>query len=432
MALSQLVWAQAEAPAGAAPAPAAPSSDPKQRAKSLRDYGSASGVETKMKVGRIGPYVRDADLGVQRTAVDELAKLGGPESLDPLLEATRINDEAVQLRAAGALVNYYSPGYVEQGLAALKARVVGSNDAVIERHVEVRADVIAALGRLTGSGASLAVQASAARGLGVLRGKAALPELIRALRTKDSRVLYESLVAIRKIGDRSVASEITYLLRDLNEDVQVAAIDATGQLQNRAAAVRLRELASDAGSAGRGKRVRPAAVNALAQMPDEADRGLYESHLADPDPAVRTAAVEGIARLNRTSDVTVASGLFEKEKKMEPRLAAGFAAVMLGNRSLTEFAPLRYLINTLNSVAYRGVAAGYLEELCRQPEARRSIMAVVPAMNREEKSRIVTLLGRSGAGDKAVEDLLIMLTRDTDVAVGQAAAQALRALRTGR
>jgi hypothetical protein len=55
---------------------------------------------------------------------------------------------------------------------------------------------------------------------------------------------------------------------------------------------------------------------------------------------------------------------------------------------------------------------------------------VIPAMNREEKSRTATLLGRSGAKD--VEETLITLSKDTDVAVGQAAAQALRTLRTAR
>ena len=34
-------------------------------------------------------------------------------------------------RAANALVNYYYPGYVEKGLTALKARLLGTSDPVI-------------------------------------------------------------------------------------------------------------------------------------------------------------------------------------------------------------------------------------------------------------------------------------------------------------
>jgi HEAT repeat protein len=145
---------------------------------------------------------------------------------------------------------------------------------------------------------------------------------------------------------------------------------------------------------------------------------------------MRVAAAEGMGRLGRVSDVAALNGAFEKERKMEARLAAAFGAVALGNRGLAEFGPMRYLSNTLNSAAYAGVAQGYLEELCRGAEARRALIALMPAMVREEKSRMVRILASTGAPD--VEDTLLALSKDPDVAVGQAAARALRSLRMAR
>src|ERR1035441_4126693 len=69
-------------------------------------------------------------------------------------------------------------------------------------------DVIAALGALVSGGASMPARANAARAVGILRGNAAVPDLVQALRTKDTDVLYESLIAMQKIRDESVGPQI--------------------------------------------------------------------------------------------------------------------------------------------------------------------------------------------------------------------------------
>ncbi len=56
-----------------------------------------------------------------------------------------------------------------------------------------------------------------------MRGRQALPDLEQAVRSKDSDVIYEALVAIEKIRDPSSGPAIAFLLHDLNEKVQVTA-----------------------------------------------------------------------------------------------------------------------------------------------------------------------------------------------------------------
>ena len=78
-------------------------------------------------------------------------------------------------------------------------------------------------------------RANAARAVGILRGKEAIPDLLEALQTKDTEVLFESLIALQKIGDTSAGPRVVSLLRDLVERVQVAAIETVGLLKTREA-----------------------------------------------------------------------------------------------------------------------------------------------------------------------------------------------------
>ena len=95
-----------------------------------------------------------------------------------------------------------------------------------------------------------------------------MPDLIFALRTKDTDVLYESLIALQKIRDESAGPQIVFLLRDLNSKVQIAAIETTGLLRNREAVPELIDVLKHAKDA----KVRRAALASLAMLPDEKSR----------------------------------------------------------------------------------------------------------------------------------------------------------------
>ena len=74
-----------------------------------------------------------------------------------------------------------------------------------------------------------------------MRGRAAIPDLIQAIKSNDTEVNYEALIALQKIRDQSAAPDITMRLRDPVERVQIAAIETTGLLQNRAAINQIRD-----------------------------------------------------------------------------------------------------------------------------------------------------------------------------------------------
>src|SRR5207302_9080304 len=100
---------------------------------------------------------------------------------------------------------------------SVKGKFSDVNDQVIDAYVQVRPEVITALGKLARGGASMESRANAARAVGILRGTAAGPDLLEAIRSKDDAVLYESLIAFQKIHDQSIAPKIRYLLHDQDE-----------------------------------------------------------------------------------------------------------------------------------------------------------------------------------------------------------------------
>ncbi|MEZ5402030.1 MAG: HEAT repeat domain-containing protein [Bryobacteraceae bacterium] len=407
--------------------PLAAQSDPKERVKNIGELEKQGAGALPELAG----YLKDSDDEVRREAVKSIVAVGTQKSLDPLVEAARDNDEEIQIRAADGLVNFYYPGYVQSGLSGsikrigrgIKGKFTDTNDQVIAGYLEPREDVVAAIAHQIANGASLTAKANAARAAGVLRARATTPQLLDALRSKDTTLMYESLVAIQKIREPKTAEGIRFLLLDPNEKVQLTAIETTGLLRNRDALPGLRE----ALDRSKKDKVRAAALSAIAMVPDEGNRYLFDTFIKDRDDDMRAGAAEGYARLKTPSDAEKLRLLFADEKKMKPRLAMAFALVNLDHREISEFSPLQYLINTLNSSSWQGIAAAYLRELCYEKAVREGLYAVINQRTKDEKIHLAEILARSG--DEATVPVIENLTRDADVEVGQVAARELRILR---
>ncbi|HEV8039094.1 MAG TPA: HEAT repeat domain-containing protein [Bryobacteraceae bacterium] len=403
--------------------------DPKQRAKIVRELSKGSSDS----IPKIEPYLSDPVLDVRLEAVKAIAYIGTQRSLDPLIKALNDNDPEIQIRATDGLVNFYLPGYARTGPGAsfrrlgdsIKSKFTDTNDQVIDAFIQVRPEVVRALGRVARGGASMESRANAARAAGILRGREAIPDLAEALRSKDSQVMYESLIALQKIRDPAAGPRVAFLLRDLDEKVQIAAIETTGLLANRGALNELRDILDRT----KKMNVKRAALTAMAQMPDPQLHGVYLARLADKDEGLREAAAEGLARLRNPDDRPKVESAFSLEKKTGPRLSLAFAMVGLGKRDMGELDPLRYLVNNLNSAAYRSVSRAYLTELARDPENRQ---ALYPALTestatKEEKTGLAQVLSVSGGQDSIAA--LEALSRDSPPEVSEEAARALRNLR---
>jgi HEAT repeat protein len=379
-------------------------------------------------VPQLTGYLGNPDVAVRVETVKALTEIGGSTVLDPLVKATHDNDPEVQIRATDGLVNFYLPGYVRNSLASkighvgtsIKSHFTDTNDQVVDSYIRVRPEIIMALGQLVRGGSSLDSRANAARAAGILRGQAAVPELVNALRSKDSGLMYESLVALEKIRDPEAGPRIQFVLRDFDQRVQLAAIEATGVLANREAIPDLIRVFNET----RDPKVKRATLMALARMPSPQSRPILLQYLRDKDPRTRGAAAEGLGRMRNPADMSAIDAVYKDEDKTSPRLSEAFALVMGGQAQLSEFSPLQYLINTLNSAAYSGEAYPLLVEAARAPEVRKLLYRPLETGTREEKIYLARVLAASG--DAEALPYLQKMSQDPD---GQVASEGLKALR---
>jgi HEAT repeat protein len=403
----------------------APLSAQNTRPKDVRE--AAKGGSAALP--KLQEFLKDPNTDIRIEAVKQISEIGTQRSIDPLLLATNDNEPEVQIRATDGLVNFYLPGYLQTGFAAslkrvgtgLKGRFTDTNDQVIDPYVQVRPEVITALGKIARSGGNMQARANAARGLGILRGRAAIGDLVEAAHSKNSDLMYESLVAIQKIGDQSAGPQTMFLLHDLDQRVQLAAIETQGLLRNQDAIPDLIDVLNRA----REVKVKRAALTSLAMLPSEKSRSLYAQYLHDKDDKLRGAAAEGYGRLHNPADLPVIESAWKDEGKTSPRLSMAFAQVMLGKTELSEFSPLQYLVNTLNSASYKGEAAPLLVELARDPRVRTLLYQPLPKGTKDEKIGLAGVLARSG--DQQSVAALQKLADDPDPDVSK---EALRAVRT--
>ncbi len=400
----------------------------KQRAKAVRELAK----EGAPAIAKIAPYLEDAEPLVRADAVKTITELGTARSIDPLLKALGDSDPEVMVRATDGIVNFYLPGYVKSGLSGRLSRVGDAvrgkfideaNDQVIEPWIEVRPEIAPALNKLIASSGVLEVRANAARAAGVLRCKGSVDDLLSALRSKESRLMFESLVALEKIRDPRAGGRVSFLFRDPEERVAVKALEVAGLLK---AADTLGDM-QVAYSRTSAIKVKRAALGAMALLGQKQSRPQFTAAMSDKDDGLRTAAAEGLARLKDPADAPQLDQCLNEEKKMPPRLACAFALVEGGRIDLGEVSALRYLVNTLNSKSWRGVAEGYLVESARTKQVRTGLEGIALGGTKDEKIGISRILAASGDTDS--QRIIEQLSRDPDADVMREGVRALRVLR---
>ena len=405
-------------------AAAAPDGDAKQKIRAIKDFSRQGSTG----ISPISGYLTDENVDVRREAVKAIVGIGGISTLDPLVNASRDNDADIQERAVDGMVNFYLPGYVQKGwMDSVKhagSSVAGmfgeQNDQVIDPDTPVRPEVIEAVVRLIGGAASEEARANAARVAGILRARAAVPALAAALKSKSDGLIFESLIALQKIRDASAGASAMFLVRDLDEKLQIAAIDLVGILRTADAVPDLKRVVENGN-----KKPRRAALAALGQIADRSSLTYFEQYLNDRDDGMRASAAEGIGRVGVAADRALVQEMFQSERKVSLRLSLAFALVGLGDVDEATDGPLRFLSSNLTSRSWKGVASPFLAELARKPEVRTVIYQMLKDLgDKDELMGLAGVLAQSGGKDSIAP--LDELSRNPDPAVGKEALRAIR------
>lgn len=399
-------------------------SDPARRARAARSLGDAA--DGFRHLDSLAPLLKDASEEVRVAAVAALVKIRTVDAQPLLIEATEDASASVQSLAVDGLVEFYSPEYVRSGrlgsvrnyAGTLKGRLAKPNPATVPPYIDVNPQATAAIARLVTAGASIESRANAARALGVLFAGNALDALEEGVRSRNTTIILESVLAIKKIKDPVAGPSLVFLLRDLDPGVQLAVIQTVGQLRTGEAVPELVWVVENDAKT----RTRQAALTALAKIADNGQRSLFLRYLADKESGMRAAAAEGLGRLGNPDDLRVLDHHYSLEKSTSAKLSLAFATVQLGN-----LVRLGFLVEQLNSRLHRLEARPFLVELSRDPTVLERLYLPLSTGTPAQRRHLAAVVAESGTADSLPH--LQNLSQDANSEVASAALDAMRVLR---
>lgn len=398
--------------------------DPKVRVKALRLLVESDDGFRHLDL--LEPLLADPQEQVRLALATALIKLRTADAQALLMRLTEDLSPRVQSLAVDGLVDYYHPNYVRSGWSAsvsslasdLKGRFSKPNPVTVAEYANVNPSAVEAVAGVLRQGRSDEARANAARALGVLLARESLADLVDGTRSRNSKVILECLLAIRKIKDTSAGPQIVFLLDDPDPAIRAAAVRAVGQLQARDAVPGLVSILAGADK----REVRVQAMIALAKIPDNGQRELFLRYLVDSDKGLRAAAAEGVGRVGMPEDARLVDHHFQLEKSASVKASLAFASVLLGNH-----VRLNDLVGWLNSTAHRMEARPFLVELARNDDVLKRLYVPLSTGTDAQRRHLAYVLSQSGTADSVPH--LENLAKDRNSKVAGAAVEALRVLR---
>ena len=397
---------------------------PKDKIKNIE----ALAKQGQTSIVGISAYQRDPNVSVRLAATEALIQVGGVSAADALRTSCEDGSAEIQRLAVAGIVNFYKPGYVKQGtkakIGAVSSKIMRSNDEqpIIDLFVTARPEDIDAVRKVMLKSTNRETKLQAANALGTLRASAALPDLYPLLRSKDDAMMLAALRAIETCGNKAAANETIFLVRDFNEKIQSQAIALNGVYRNEAALHDLTEVFMR----GRTAKGRTAALAALAMIASPQSRGAFELNLDNGDGPMRGLAAEGLGRVGAKDLEARIKVIYKDEGSARARLGEAFALVKFGDLDMSEFSPLTYLFNSLNSAIWSDYARSYLKELSRDGMVRKELRGKVATATKSEKIGLARIFAAEGTSED--RDVLDALAHDRDADVSQEGIKAARTL----
>ncbi len=286
-------------------------------------------------------------------------------------------------------------------------------DIVVEPDVPVEPVVVDTLrARLVDT--ERGIRRTAIRGLGILRARAAVPDLLQVAREdRDNELRFDAVRSLRKIDDRSIAPELVALLNMNGNDVRHELMATLGSMRFRGAVPELTRIVEQAPKTDA---PRILALSALADIGDPASMPLFETLKADKNELMRLYANEGIARTADKNAKSAISAARLTEKSPHVRTAQAFALLRIGE---SEY--LDELVRGLERSTTRELAKEYLLET--KPADRQALFAPRTTSS-AARAELADVMGR--IGDPEALPRLQELSHDSDGDVARAAERATR------
>ncbi len=393
----------------------------KVRARAARDLGQTGNLDA---VPALAKAVFDPSVRVRQEVVIALAQFHGPQVIDALIHSTRDGDEGVRILAIRSLVGYYTgnvpkpgfEGFLKKNWRRAK-RAFTQDNSHIDPGVYVDPKVVNALIDSLKDQRSVDVEQEAARGLGILLAKPAVPALVESAHSSDVDLARESLNALSKIKDDLAGPQLVDLLDSRNNDIKRDAAVTVGILRSEQAVPKLQAIFNNDSN----KDNREKALTGLAYIGSKVSVPLFSKELWSNNKNFRIAAAEGLARARDPQALPELQKALMAEKNDDAKLAMEFAITALGHMDY-----LNNLVKDLDS--RRGdTARAYLTELARHPDFLPRLYPYLQSRNDTVRRRLCTVLMYSGNRSSLQE--LDRLTHDPNAEVASQAMRARQAIR---
>jgi HEAT repeat protein len=392
------------------------------RAKAAKQLGQSGDIST---VPALAAELTDPSSKVRAEVIVALSKLHTNRSLDALVKATRDTDPSIRLLAVEATIGWYTGVIPGVGFESVVGRSYHSamnrfqgNVTPISPGMQVDPRAVSALEGAMRDTRSINAARKAAWGLGVLRARAAVPDLVKAAHSYDPELTINALNALASIKDISAGPQLVDVLDSTNNGVKQTAAISVGILRTKAAVPRLESIYQN----DRNKETRAAALDGLAYVGDPSSYSIFTTALSSRNPDEREYAAEGLARAGNRQALSQLQRRMLVEKKDEVKLAILFAETSLGQTQ-----HLRDLVGTLPSRTRGSVAQSFLIELARQKSLLQDLYPYLSSRDATTRRRLCYVLMYSG--DASSIQRLQPLTRDRNGDVAAAALSAVRAIR---
>ena len=366
----------------------------------------------------------DPAAAVRREVELSLERMEDIQTLPGFIAFATDSENDIRSRAVASLVNIHlsrTTGGLFSALSKLGDVIFLAPDRdvelVVEPDVPIDSSVIETLRtRLTDSERN--IRRTAIRGLGILRARQAVPDLLQVIREdRDNALRFDGVRAIRKIDDRTVADQLVALLNINTDSVRNELMTTLGSMRYQGAVPELMKIVDQS------KPTDPARVVALAALADIGDPTsipMFERLKTDKSEGIRLYANEGIARTANAEQKSEISAARLIEKSAVVRTAQAFALLRIGE---SEF--LDELIRALDKSSTRDLAKEYLLET--KPVDRPALFTPRP-VNSVTRTELADVLGR--IGDPNALPWLQELSHDSDGGVAKAAELATRRIAT--
>ena len=397
------------------------SSDVKVRRKAAVELGK---TKNRRAVQPLLEAATDRDIGVREEVVKSLGLLRDETAITMLLTTIKDPAESVREESIISLVNLYADQDKEFVMTRISKKVykkinpfsdqVGNDPTVIESYVRVGPTVIESISdRLIDS--NPAIRIDAAKALGILRGKEAIPKMVEAMKTGDGNLRIAVLRSLYKIKETRVDEQILPYLHDSNKSVRDETILTLGLFRSQKALPELQRIYDQ----NPDTKLRLKAFQAISLIGDPSSLELFRRNLRDPDKEYRQAAAEGIARAGEPSLAEEVSRTFLNEKSTGAQFAMSFALYRLGRKEYMD-----KLISGVNERMYNEQVTSYFIEM-----SSLVVPDLIKNLNHESPTVRVKLCYVLGMiGDKSALESLKERLKDTNNDVVSEAALAIRRL----